>query len=104
MENTKLIRLEDGTLIEVEFREDSFTQVSGGFSEYVNSNLSVIKPLLLRICQPIYHAWQELNRDLEIDEISIELGLSFESEGNLYITKSKAGANLSLAIKLKPSE
>lgn len=39
---------------------------------------------------------------MNIEQAEIELGLSFEGEGNLYITKSKAGASLTVKLTLKP--
>lgn len=32
----------------------------------------------------------------------MELGLGFEAEGNLYITKAKGNANLTVKLKLAP--
>lgn len=41
---------------------------------------------------------------MDIERAEIELGLSFEGEGNLYVTKSSAGANLKVKLSLKPKE
>ena len=49
-------------------------------------------------------AWQELNKEMTIAETQIELGLSFEGEGNVYVTKATAGANLTITMTLKPPE
>jgi hypothetical protein len=39
-----------------------------------------------------------------IEQAEIELGISFEAEGNLYIAKSKTTANLNIKLILKPNK
>jgi hypothetical protein len=99
---TKLIQLDDGTLVEVEVPEDQARQISGGFADKVSSSFDKIKPLLVRVCRPVVEAWGEINQDMDIDQAEIQLGLSFEGEGNLYVTKTKANANLIIKLTLKP--
>lgn len=100
--NTKLIQLEDGTLVEVEVLTDQVKPVSGGFAEKVDATFDKIKPLLVRTCRPILDAWDELNQDMNIESAEVEIGLSFEAEGNLYVTRSNLGANLRVKLVLKP--
>jgi hypothetical protein len=99
---SKLIELEDGTFVEVEVPPDQAQQISGGFADKVTATFDKIKPILIKTCRPIADAWKEINREMQIEQAEIELGLSFEGEGNLYVTKSKAGANLSVKLVLKP--
>lgn len=99
---TKLIQLEDGTLVEVEVPPNQVSQVSGGVIKQVNNTFDVIKPLLIKVCRPVAAAWNEINQDMNIEEAEVELGLSFGAEGNLYVTKTKANANLTVKLKLKP--
>lgn len=101
---TKLIKLEDDTLIEVEVPPDQVQQISGGLADKVAATFDKINPILIKTCRPIISAWREINEELKIDQAEIELGLSFEGEGNLYVTKSKAGANLTVKLVLKPRE
>jgi len=100
--DTKLIRLEDGTLVEVYASPNEEVLMSGSAAEKVKAAMHKILPVLKTVCQPISDAWQELNKDLIVDHAEVEIGLSFEGEGNLYITKAKAGANLTLKLLLKP--
>lgn len=97
----KLIRLEDGILVEVEVQGEQVEQISGGLASKVSSKLEIIKPVLLNLARPIAEVWKEFDKDMIIEEAEIELGLSFEAEGNLYITKSKANSNISVTLKLK---
>lgn len=98
----KLIRLEDGTLVEVEVSADQAQPISGGLADKVGATFDKVKPVLLSACRPILSVWQELNKDMQIEQAEVQLGLSFEGEGNLYITKSKAGANITVKLVLKP--
>ena len=102
MEPTKLIELADGVLLEVSVAPDEARPISGGLAEKVNATFDKIQPVLVKTCRPIMAAWQELNREVLIDQAEIELGLSFEGEGNLYITKAKATANLSVKLVIRP--
>jgi hypothetical protein len=99
---TKLIQLEDGTLVEVEVPPEQAQQISGGFADRVNETFDKVRPILVNTCRPIAAAWKEISKEMEIEQAEVQLGLSFEGEGNLYITKSKAGANLTVKLVLKP--
>jgi hypothetical protein len=100
--STKLIRLGDGTLIEVESSSDDVQQISSKASKQVQDTLDKVKPLLINTCKPVVAAWKEMSQDMDIEQAEIEVGLSFEGEGNVYIAKMKSGANLSVKIILKP--
>ena len=99
---SKLIELQDGILIEAEVPEDEVRPISGGAADKVGSSMEVIKPILLKACKPITEVWGELNKDLSVEQVDIELGLGFEAEGNLFITKASGSANLKVKITLKP--
>ena len=98
---TKLIRLEDDLLVEVDVPESEVQLVSGGLADTVEATLNKIKPVLLKACKPIADAVKEIRAEVDLDQVEIELGLSFEGEGNLYITKAKAGANMVVRMTLK---
>ena len=99
---TKLIELNDGTFVEVEASPDQAEQISGGFADKVNTSFDKIQPILIRTCRPITAAWKEISNELDIEQAVIEIGLSFEGEGNLFVTKSKARANLLIKLIFKP--
>ncbi len=102
--NTKLIELEDGILVEVEVPEDQAQQISSRFADKVNTTFDKIKPILLKTCRPVAAAWKELNQDMQIEQAEVEIGFNFEGEGNIYVTKAKAGSNLKIKLLLKPKE
>jgi hypothetical protein len=105
---TKLIRLEDGTLVEVEASPNEAQQISGGSAaQEVNANFDKIKPVLVNISHSITDVWKELkqlNKEITIEQAEVELGLSFELEGNVFVTKAKAGSNLTVKLVIKPKE
>ncbi len=98
---TKLIETNDGILIEVDASGSEGRAISGGV-ELVDASINKIKGILVKTSAPVVEAWRELNKEMHVDSAEIEIGLSFEGEGNLYIAKSKAGANLKVKLTLKP--
>jgi Trypsin-co-occurring domain 1 len=98
---SQLIKLTDGTLVEIEVRDDEEQEMSNRAAQTVNSTLDRIKPVLLNACRPVMEVWQELNKDMQIDQAEIEIGFSFEGEGNIYITKAKASSNIKVKLVLK---
>lgn len=100
---TKLIKLDDGTLVEVEAKSNEVQAIAGNVARKVDESLDRVKPLLIRACRPVIAAWNELNQEMSIEQAEVELGLSFEAEGNVYIVKGTAAANLVVKLTLKPS-
>ena len=101
---SKLIKLEDGTLVEVEVAGDEVQQISGGLAEQVDATIDKMKPVLLKTCQPIVGALKDLREDVDLEQIEVEVGLSFDVEGNIYITKANFGANVLVRMTLKSKE
>lgn len=99
---TKLIELEDGTLIEVEAQADLAQRISGGLAEKVAATFERIEPILVNACRPVVAACERISEETVMEKAELELGLSFEGEGNLYITKSKAGANITVRLTITP--
>jgi hypothetical protein len=100
---SKLIELEDGTLVEIEVPENEARPISGGATEKLkDATLDKVKPILLKVCRPITEVWKELNQDMNVEQAEVEVGLGFEAEGNLFVTKAKGNANLTVKLTLKP--
>ncbi len=100
---SRLIELGDGTLVEIEVPDNKAKPISGGAAERIkDATVDKIKPIILKACKPISEVWKELDKDLDIEQAEVELGLGFEAEGNLYITKAKGNANLTVRFTLKP--
>ena len=101
---TRLIELDSGVFVEIEAAENEVHQCSSKMADKVKNNLDKIKPILLQVSQPLIEVWHELDKEMFIDQAEITLGLNFEGQGNIYITKAKAGANINVKLTLKPKE
>lgn len=100
--STTLIRLTDGVLVEVESSPDEPTRIAGSLANKVSTALDDITPVVARAAEVLVSAWKLVDTDVEAEGIEVALGLSFESEGNIYLAKATAGANLTITLKLKP--
>jgi hypothetical protein len=97
--DTKLLELHDGTIVEVEVRPgDAQVNAVQGMSK----SLDAIRPVLQGVAESVGAIWQDMNRDLEIETAEIVFGLSFEGEGNIFITRASTTANLTITLKLAP--
>ena len=101
---SKLIKLEDGTLVEVEVTGKEVQQIAGGLAEKVDATINKIKPVLLKTCQPIVAAVKDLREEVDLEQVEVEVELSFDIECNIYITKTKFGANVLVRMTLKNKE
>ncbi len=99
---SKLIELKDDILVEIEVPDKQAKAISGGAASRVEASIESIKPILLTACRPIVSVWKELNKDLEVDSAEVTLNLGFSAEGNLFITKAKGSANISVKLVMKP--
>jgi hypothetical protein len=100
---SKLIELDEGILVEVEIAEGQAHRISSGFADKVNASLEKVQPLLIAVSRTVGEAWKTITPDVAIQKATVELGLSFEGEGNIFITKAKTGANLTVTLELTPA-
>lgn len=101
---TRLLKLGDGILVEAEVSDDEARPISSRQAKSVDETLASLAPLLIKVCQPIAASWAELNRAMNIEQAEVELGFSFEAEGNVYIARGKTGATLTVKLVLKPAK
>lgn len=97
---TKLIRLEDGLLVEVLAEEGAPSRIAANAAGDVGLALDKVQDLLRKAVAPVTAVWGELNRDLTIEKVEITLG--FEAEGNVFIARGKGSANLSFKLIVHP--
>jgi hypothetical protein len=86
----KLIEPEDGTRAMVDVPADEARPIFGGKADRVPASFEKIKPVLMSVRQPVSEVFKQLNRDMEVDQAEIAIGLSFEGEGRLF----GAGGNI----------
>jgi hypothetical protein len=102
---SKLIELEDGVLIEIDKPTGEVQEIAGGAADRIkDATIDRIKPIILKAAKPIAEVYKELNKEMEVRQAEVELGLGFEAEGNLYITKAKGNANLVVKLTLVPKQ
>lgn len=98
---SRLYALEDGTLVEVE-TQDNARQISVDVAGKIETTFEQsIKPILQKTCTSVSQALKEIREGVNLEQVEIEMGLSFETEGNLYITKATVGANILVRMTLK---
>ncbi len=100
--NSQLIELEDGLLVEVDVPDDQVNQIAGGVPEQVDKAIDMVRPVLLKACRPVVSVWQELNKEMTIDNVEVELQLGFSAEGSVFLAKTKGNANLKIKLSISP--
>ncbi len=76
-------------------------EVSGRFAQRTNSNFSRVERALCMAAEPIVRAAKRVSREENVGVTAeVEVGLSFEGEGNVYITKNQADANLVVKLSI----
>jgi hypothetical protein len=98
---SKLIEMDDGTLVEVEATTNQSREISGGFAEKVHSTLDRLQPVLAKACEPVLATCRNLKENNQIDSAEVELGFSFEAEGNVFIAKATSGATIVVKLRIK---
>ena len=99
---SELIKLNDGTLVEIENSDNDIEQISGGVANSVSESIDIIAPLLKRAIAPLKNTFNELNKDMNIEKAEVEIGIGFEAGGDVFIVKGKGKANLSIKLTLLP--
>lgn len=101
---SKLIKTRDGILVEVVVPEGEAEQIAGGFAKKVDTSIDALQAVITRLCEPVLNTWENLRGKVPLKELEVEFGLSFEGEGNLFLTKSKASANITVKAVIAPRE
>ena len=102
MNNTKLIQLQDNTLVEVTASEDDVQQISNKSAEKVKKGLEQIEPLFQRAIDSVINNVIWRTEDLLLEQVEIDLGIGFEAEGNIYVVKGKGTSNFNVKFTIKP--
>ncbi len=102
MDKSKLIKMSDGTLIEVQASPNSMQQISKRNAENVEKGLEQIQPLFQVAIDSVVKNVDWKRDDFALDVVEIELGIGFEAEGNIYVVKGKGVANFNVKFIIKP--
>lgn len=101
----KLIKLNNGLMMEVETSQNDIEQIAGGHNdlvEKVEASMSTVESMLIKSVEPIISAYNILNQDVILEKAEVEIGIGFSAEGNIFIAKGKGSANLKVKLILKP--
>ena len=100
----KLIELANGLLMEVDVPQSEIEMISGGSDmvEKVNKSMDTVKEMLIKSVEPITQAYEVLNQDVVLEKAEVEIGIGFSAEGNIFIAKGNASANLKVKLVLSP--
>jgi len=102
----KLIELDNGLLMEVEIPQSEIEMISGGGDvvDKVQSSMGTIETMLLQSVQPVINAYKVLNQEIVLEKAEVEVGIGFSAEGNIFVAKGSANANLKVKLVLKPKD
>jgi hypothetical protein len=103
----KLIKLDNGLMMEVEVTQDEIEQISGGSGrdeiiDKVQNSMDTVETILKESVKPIVSAYETLNQDVVLEKAEVEIGIGFSAEGNIFIAKGKGSANLKVKLVLSP--
>ena len=101
-EFTTLIQLDDGILVEAWAPEGHSERISGGLARAVTGSMESVVPTLVAAAKTVLSACHALEKERAVQDVELELGLAFEAEGNIYVTRSMAQANIVLRMKFRP--
>ena len=98
----QIIKLADGLELETEIREDQVREISS--QKIASSTMEKIKPLLNTVIQPISEVYSELSKDMIIESSKVSIGIKVGLEGNFFVAKSAAEANIQIEMTLRPAK
>jgi Trypsin-co-occurring domain 1 len=102
--STELIKLKDGTYVEVQAPPEEFELLSSRRAKLVDAAIDNITPLITRVCDRVSVAMCDLVGRADVEEAEISLSLGFEIGGDVYIARSKADANLTVTVRMKHAD
>ena len=93
-----LIRTGEGTLVEINVPSDMPAIFDARLARPVSFSLYSLN----KIVGDIYRSVVSSIEDAQINasQVEIEFGVAFESEGNIYVTKSRDESNINIKITL----
>jgi len=87
--------------VQVEATGNETQQIDGGPAEKVEAALDKITPVLHHVCQSLVETGKSLRNHVDLEQVEVEVSLSFDLEGNIYIAKTNFGSNILVRMTLK---
>jgi hypothetical protein len=101
---SRLIRLQDNVLVEVESQPGGWQEISASDAvPQLDAAIGKASDTLVRVCESLAEAVKRISETVEITNVEATVGLGFEAEGNLYITKAKGNASITVKVTMAKS-
>ena len=102
----KLIELNNGLMMEVEVPESEIEMISGGddMVSKVQASMGTVETMLIQSVEPIINTYNTLNQEVTLEKAEVEIGIGFSAEGNVFVAKGSASANLKVKLVLSPQK
>ncbi|MEO0373269.1 MAG: CU044_2847 family protein [Cyanobacteria bacterium P01_A01_bin.17] len=76
-------------------------EVSAGVAQHTFSTFSKVEEILCNAAEPVVKAAKRISNAEEVTVTAeVEVGLSFEAEGDVYVTKDRTEANLTVKLSI----
>jgi len=100
----KLIELENGLVMEVDAPKSDIEMISanGDVVDKVKTSMGKVEKMLIQSVQPIVNVYKGLDKEVLLEKAEVEIGIGFSAEGNIFVAKGNANANLKVKLVLKP--
>jgi hypothetical protein len=93
----------DGPLVEVTLLLPPAQMMSEAHvAKVVKSGFEEVIGMLKNIVRPFSETWKELSKEVVISESTVKLSLGITAEGNFFVAKGSAEANIEIELKLTP--
>lgn len=98
----KIIKLNDDIEVEVEVNDDQAHEISD--DGVVDASIDKIQSLLTKVMRPVSNTYKELDKDVCMDSVKVSIGVKIGIEGNFFLAKSTAGANIQVEMTMRPTD
>lgn len=96
---SELIRYQNGVTIEVAAPQNRAVPVSDSRVQKLQTNFDATVKSLEPLLRPIQEMIGRILAETHLKEAEVKMGVSFSAEGNLFVTKATAEANLEFTLK-----
>ncbi|PHR95165.1 MAG: hypothetical protein COA68_17555 [Oceanobacter sp.] len=97
----KIIQLKDGLKIEIELDDKQAREIS--LDNKIESSIEDISGFLSKVIKPISNTYKELNKEVNVFETKVTLGVKIGIEGGFILAKSTAEAHIQVEMVMRES-
>ena len=97
----KIVKLNDGLEVEVELDDTQARQIS--LDKKIDTSIDDISGFLSKVIKPISNTYRELNKEINIAETKVTIGVKIGIEGGFILAKSTAEAHIQVEMVMRKS-